>query len=170
VSGKFHEADINVFALHHERPLVVSGDIEGKVYYSHYQTGEIGTLMGTHADSVESIAFSKVSPICVSAGIDNFINIYDLNTNEIRFKINPTGEYGGFTKLLFSSVKPHILLASSTLGDFFLLDVRDGRAVKQLKGHAAPINDFIEIPQYELVVTGGDDNCCLVFSITEALA
>lgn len=132
--------------MHHERPLIVSGDVSGKVFYSHYQTGEVGTLLGSHNDSVESIVFSKVANICVSAGIDARINIYDLNTNDIRFKVNPTGEYGGFTKLMFSMVKPHILMASSTLGDFFLLDSRDGSILKQLKGHAAPINDFQEVP------------------------
>jgi len=82
--------------------LIVSGDIEGKVFYSHLQTGEVGSLLGTHVDSVESIVFCKTLPICVSAGIDCHINIYDLATNDIRFKITPTGEYGGYTKLLFS--------------------------------------------------------------------
>ena len=79
VSGKFHEADINCFALHHERPLVVSGDLEGQVFYSHYLTGETGSLLGSHINNVESIVFSRHTPICVSAGIDPLINVYDLN-------------------------------------------------------------------------------------------
>lgn len=29
IAGKFHEADINCFGLHHERPMIVSGDIQG---------------------------------------------------------------------------------------------------------------------------------------------
>lgn len=83
-SGKFHNSAINCFALHHERPLIVSGDLDGKVYFSHYLTGEIGGLLGEHKDSVESIVFSKTLPICVSAGIDTTINIYDLNKPELR--------------------------------------------------------------------------------------
>ena len=79
IQNKFHGAEINCFAQHHERPLVISGDIMGKVYYSHYLTGEIGGLMGDHMDSVESICFSKTMPVAVSAGIDTYINIYDLN-------------------------------------------------------------------------------------------
>eukprot|EP00347_Sterkiella_histriomuscorum_P007048 403350447 len=121
-AGKFHETEINVFSLHWERPLIISGDIEGKVFYSHLQTGEVGSLLGKHADSVESIVFCKTLPICASAGIDPNIFIYDLGTNDIRFKVAPAGEYGGFSKLQFSQVRPHVLLAASTLGDFFMID------------------------------------------------
>ena len=87
-NGKiFHDSEINVFAQHHERPLVISGDLSGKVYYSHFQTGEVGGLIGDHADSVETIAFNKVYPVAVSAGIDTNINIYDLTKTELRSKI-----------------------------------------------------------------------------------
>lgn len=87
-SGKiFHDAEINVFAQHHERPLLVSGDLSGKVYFCHYQTGEVGGLLGDHQDSVEAICFSKAQPLCVSAGIDTYINIYDLARTELRSKI-----------------------------------------------------------------------------------
>lgn len=106
MAGKFHEHEINVFALHYERPLIVSGDMDGKVFYCHLQTGETGSLLGKHADSVESIAFCKSLPICVSGGIDANIFIYDLNSNDIRHKVKPAGDYagdfGGFTKLIFS--------------------------------------------------------------------
>ena len=61
--------------------------MEGKVFYSHYQTGEIGGLIGDHVDSVESICFNRTLPVCVSAGIDTYINIYDPNKNEMRSKI-----------------------------------------------------------------------------------
>lgn len=59
-------------------------------------------MLGQHAGSVESIVFCKTLPICVSAGIDPNIHIYDLGTNDMRHKVSPTGEYGAFTKLAFS--------------------------------------------------------------------
>ena len=55
-------------------------------------------------------------------------------------------------------MRPHVLLAASTLGDFFMIDVRDGSNIKTFKGHAAAINDFIEVKYLELVVTAGEDN------------
>ena len=101
----FHDSEINVFGLHHERPMIVSGDLQGKVYYSNYMTGEVGGMIGDHTDSVESICFSKNYPVCVSAGIDTKINIYDLTRTELRSKIEPS-EYGGYSKIRFSQCHP----------------------------------------------------------------
>jgi WD40 repeat protein len=95
---------------------VISGDLSGKVYYSHFQTSEVGGLIGDHADSVETIAFSKIYPVVVSAGIDTNINIYDLTKTELRSKIQPS-EYGAYSKVMFSQNNPSILYAASTLGD-----------------------------------------------------
>jgi WD40 repeat protein len=87
---------------------------------------------------------SRTLPICVSAGIDTNINIYDLNKLEIRSKVVPS-EYGGYTKIQFSNFDPNILYTASTLGDFSLIDVRDSKIVKTFKGNAAAINDFVEV-------------------------
>lgn len=133
-NSKFHAEEIGCFALHHERPMVISGDMGGKVFSSHYLTGEIGGRLGSHTDSCESIVINHTLPIAASGGIDTSILIYDLNKNEVRKKITPS-EYGAFTKLLFSSLSTHILYAASTLGDFFLLDIRDGSVVKHFRGH-----------------------------------
>lgn len=79
-SINFHEAAINTFALHHSQPLCISGDLEGKVCYSNYQTGEVGGCLGTHADSVESITFCKApeAPYCVSCAMETNINVYNI--------------------------------------------------------------------------------------------
>jgi WD40 repeat protein len=73
-------------------------------------------LIGDHADSVETIAFNKIYPVAVSAGIDTNINIYDLTKTELRSKIQPS-EYGAYSKVIFSQNHPQILYAASTLGD-----------------------------------------------------
>lgn len=36
------------------------------------------------------------------------------------------GEYGGFTKVLFSELDPFIFYAASSLGNINVLDVRNG--------------------------------------------
>jgi len=95
---------------------------------------------------------SELLQIGVSAGIDTVIFVYDLKDSTIRHRVEPT-KYGGFTKLMFSTIqintkagdgKSIMLYAGSTLGDFFVIDVRSGEIVKQFKGHAAPINCFVE--------------------------
>lgn len=51
-----------------------------------------------------------------------------------------------------------MLYAASTLGEVFVLDVRTGQVVKKFRGHAAPVNCFVEARQREWLITGGDDN------------
>jgi len=57
--------------------------------------------------------------------------------------------------------------ASSTLGDVIIIDVRNGDLVRIYKGHAAPINDFIEVIQHKLLITAGDDFNCNVYDLTK---
>lgn len=54
----FHKAAINTFELHEERQMIISGDLEGGVFYSNYITGQIGGILAVHTESVESIAIS----------------------------------------------------------------------------------------------------------------
>lgn len=69
-----------------------------------------------------------------------------------------------------------MLYAASTLGDFFAIDVRSGTVQRTLKGHAAPINNFVEVKtgveqsingnQNNLwIATAGDDNQCNLFEL-----
>ena len=104
--------------------------------------------------------------IGASAGIDQHIIIYDLAHLTVRHKLNPTA-YGGFTKLSFSSFpikvpeqdeKVIMLYAASTLGHFFVIDVRSGSLSYTFRGHSAPINHFAEIASTMQIVTAGDDN------------
>lgn len=134
-------------------------------------TGEISGRVGLHKDSVESVAISEELQMGVSAGIDSTIIIYELKGLTIRTRVTPTA-YGGFSKVMFSTIKIFdkarveksiMLYAGSTLGDFFIIDARTGEVVKAYKGHAAPINHFVEAKQREWVITAGDDNQCNVF-------
>lgn len=162
--NEFHKESILCFALHPTKPVVISGDESGEVYASQFMTGEVHGKIGTHADNVESITISDTQPIAASAGIDNKIFIYDLNNFTIRLTVN-IGEFGGFTKLLFSKQDENCILAASTMGDLSLVDYRNGQVTKTFKGHEEALNDFKEINLFgqEMIVTGGDDNKCLIF-------
>lgn len=58
--NKFHHEAILCMALHHDRPMIISGDSEGKVIASQYITGEVQGIIGKHDDSVEAIAICRV--------------------------------------------------------------------------------------------------------------
>ena len=81
---------INVFAIHHEQPVCVSGDLGGRVCYSNLNTGEIGGILGSHDDSVESIEICKDvnAPYAVSCGMDPKIKIYSLKDFKMRSELD----------------------------------------------------------------------------------
>ena len=161
----FHEKPIFCLALHPEIPVVLTGDEEGKVYVSQYMTGEVNGIIGQHADSCESIAISKTQPIACSAGIDSKINVYDMTNFTQRLTVT-VGQFGGFTKLFWSTYFQNCLVAASTLGDVVIIDPRSGEVVKTIKGHIASVNDVKEFQTADgkkMLVTAGDDNQCLVF-------
>lgn len=54
------------------------------------------------------------------------------------------GQFGGFTKLFWSTFFTNCLVAASTLGDVYVIDPRNGSVVKTIKGHVASINDIKE--------------------------
>jgi hypothetical protein len=46
-----------------------------------------------------------------------------------------------------------------------MLDVRSGNILRTYKGHAASINDFIEVKEHKMLVTAGDDFVCNVYDL-----
>ena len=83
---KFHEHPINCFDLHYTQPLVISGDLGGRVCYSNFNTGETGGMLAEHKDSVECITFCQndAAPFAVSCGMDTTINIYNIKDLNLR--------------------------------------------------------------------------------------
>lgn len=155
--------------LHHEMQMALSGDLNGRVCYSNYMTGEIGGVLAEHDDSVESIAFClkhEMAPYAVSCGMDTNIKIYNLKESKLRQSIKAAAG-GGFTKVQFSELDPFIVYASSTTGNVTMLDVRNGNLLRTYEGHAAPINDFVEVIQHKIIVTAGDDFNCNVYDLTK---
>lgn len=132
-------------------------------------TGEVGGQLGEHSDSVESIAIckSEASQLCVTCGIDVHINIYDIKKDyNLRQKIT-AAEYGGFSKVQFSVIDPHHFYASSTMGNILIIDVRNATILKTYMGHAAAINDFLEVVEHNILITAGDDFLCNVYDLTK---
>lgn len=66
--------------------MVVSGDLNGLVCVSNYNTGEVGGVLGQHTDSVEGIAFClhPSAPYCVTCGMDSEIHVYNMKENGLR--------------------------------------------------------------------------------------
>jgi len=97
--------------------------------------------------------------------MDTKIHVYNLKELNLRTKIE-AAEYGGFSKVQFSTLDVHIFYAASTLGSVVAIDVRSGALLRTYKGHAAPINDFLEVPEHKVLVTA-DDFLCNVYDLTK---
>lgn len=159
-------------ALHPKSTVLMTGATDGSVCGANYVTGESFGRIGKHQDEVESVALSEELQIGVSGGIDSNLILYDLKSLQVRKKIAPT-EYGGYTRLMFSSFQIKdkegnlsiMLYAASTLGSFFVIDVRSGEVVREYRGHEAPINWFEEAKFRKWIVTAGDDNQCNIFKL-----
>lgn len=100
---QFHELGILCFALNDNKPLILTGGLDGKVFGANFATGQSTGCIGQHKNNVESVAMHSELQIGASAGIDQEICIYDLAYLTVRHKFCPT-VYGGFTMLRFSSV------------------------------------------------------------------
>lgn len=83
---KFHEVDISLLELHPTEPVVASGDLNGVICLSNYNTGEIHGVLGSHTDSVEAISFClhPTTPFAVTCGMDTELHIYNLKENGLR--------------------------------------------------------------------------------------
>ena len=95
--------------------------------------------------------------------MDGKINIYNWKESKLRQTIETSEP--GFSGVKFSLLEPHCFYATSTKGDLLIIDVRSGNILKTYKGHAAPINDFVEVPHHKVVVTAGDDFVCNIYNL-----
>lgn len=62
-------------------------------------------------------------------------------------------------------MEPSMFYASSTVGNVIIIDARSGNRIRTYKGHAAPINDFLENTHNKWLVTAGDDFVCNVYDL-----
>ena len=96
--SRWHDSQITAVGVHSN--LVVSGDLQGKVFCSNYFTGEAAVMLpGCHTQSVESIAFCELLPYCVTCGMDNQLNIFDLSSMSLRSSVRATSPGEGFTRV-----------------------------------------------------------------------
>ena len=70
--------------------------------------------------------------------------------------------------MVFSQIDPFFFYASSTLGFVHMIDTRNGAIMRTYRGHAAPINNFLEVREHNLLVTAGDDFVCNVYDLSKA--
>lgn len=120
--------------------------------------------------SVEAVGFSPANVNwCATGGVDGVLKIWDL-ANEAscrqtcRFPVDSAT--GGITRLQWHPTLP-LIFTSSTLGNIYLWDARNGRLIHTWTGHTDVINDlsvqFFDEGRNAMILSASDDKSMRVF-------
>jgi len=161
ISGHgFHEAAVNCIQTT-PSGLVVTGGQDNSSRISNISTGKVlGSLLG-HEGSVEAIGVCNVLPLIATGSLDNKINIYDVNTLQLRTRCLHDD---GVTRLIWHPTQP-LMYSCSVDKTVRLWDGRSSECIRIFKGHQNVILDMAVSHDGNVVVTASDDHASLVFKV-----
>ncbi|KAG2147564.1 ribosome biogenesis protein Sqt1 [Suillus clintonianus] len=168
--ARFDLENITSLAINASSTLAVVGGTSGSVRVVSLSKGEVVGALGGHAEgeSVEAVQFvdltgSGSSPgVVVTGGTDGKACVWDLSTMRLRATLK---HQDAVTSLLtHPAPKSHLIVSASADNTLRTWDARTGALVKEHTGHHGPILSASLGLQGSVVVSGGDDSACLVFT------
>jgi ribosome assembly protein SQT1 len=168
--ARFDLENITSLAINGSSTLVVVGGTSGSVRVVSLSKGEVVGALGGHAEgeSVEAVQFVDLtgtgsSPgVVVTGGTDGKACVWDLSTMRLRATLE---HQDAVTSLLaHPAPKSHLIVSASADNTLRTWDARTGALVKEHTGHHGPILSASLGLQGSVVVSGGDDSACLVFT------
>lgn len=167
---RFDLENITSLAINASSTLAVVGGTSGSVRVVSLSKGEVVGALGGHAEgeSVEAVQFVDLtgtgsSPgVVVTGGTDGKACVWDLATMRLRATLE---HQDAVTSLLaHPAPKSYLIVSASADNTLRTWDARTGALVKQHNGHHGPILSASLGLQGSVVVSGGDDSACLVFT------
>ncbi|KAG2367838.1 ribosome biogenesis protein Sqt1 [Suillus spraguei] len=168
--ARFDLENITSLAINASSTLAVVGGTSGSVRVVSLSKGEVVGALGGHAggESIEAVQFVDLagtgsSPgVVVTGGTDGKACIWDLTTMRLRATLE---HQDAVTSLLtHPAPKSHLIVSASADNTLRTWDARTGALVKEHTGHHGPILSASLGLQGSVVVSGGDDSACLVFT------
>lgn len=168
--ARFDLENITSLAINASSTLAVVGGTSGSVRVVSLSKGEVVGALGGHAEgeSVEAVQFVDLagtgsSPgVVVTGGTDGKACVWDLATMRLRATLE---HQDAVTSLLaHPAPKSHLIVSASADNSLRTWDARTGALVKEHTGHHGPILSASLGLQGSVVVSGGDDSACLVFT------
>ncbi|KAG1747239.1 ribosome biogenesis protein Sqt1 [Suillus paluster] len=168
--ARFDLENITSLAINASSTLAVVGGTSGSVRIVSLSKGEVVGALGGHAEgeSVEAVQFVDLtgtgnSPgVVVTGGTDGKACVWDLTTMRLRATLE---HQDAVTSLLaHPAPKSHLIVSASADNTLRTWDARTGTLVKEHTGHHGPILSASLGLQGSVVVSGGDDSACLVFT------
>ncbi|OAX39550.1 WD40 repeat-like protein [Rhizopogon vinicolor AM-OR11-026] len=176
--ARFDLESITSLAVNASSTLAVVGGTSGSVRVVSLSKGEVVGALGGHAEgeSIEAVQFVDLigtgsSPgIVVTGGTDGKACVWDLTTMRLRATLEHQAAAlipfkDAVTSLLaHPAPKSHLIVSASADNTLRTWDVRTGTLVKEHTGHHGPILSASLGLEGSVVVSGGDDSACLVFT------
>ncbi|KAG2110851.1 ribosome biogenesis protein Sqt1 [Suillus discolor] len=168
--ARFDLENITSLAINASSTLAVVGGTSGSVRVVSLSKGEVVGALGGHTEgeSVEAVQFVDLtgtgsSPgVVVTGGTDGKACVWDLTTMRLRATLE---HQDAVTSLLtHPAPKSHLIVTASADNTLRTWDARTGALVKEHTGHHGPILSASLGLQGSVVVSGGDDSACLVFT------
>lgn len=167
---RFDLENITSLAINASSTLAVVGGTSGSVRVVSLSKGEVVGALGGHdeGDSVEAVQFVDLagtgsSPgVVVTGGTDGKACVWDLTTMRLRATL--THQDAVTSLLTHPAPKSHLIVSASADNTLRTWDARTGALVKEHTGHRGPILSASLGLQGSVVVSGGDDSACLVFT------
>lgn len=168
--ARFDLENITSLAINASSTLAVVGGTSGSVRVVSLSKGEVVGALGGHAEgeSVEAVQFVDLAGtgsslgVVVTGGTDGKACVWDLTTMRLRATLK---HQDAVTSLLtHPAPKSHLIVSASADNTLRTWDARTGALVKEHTGHHGPILSASLGLQGSVVVSGGDDSACLVFT------
>jgi len=160
-----HDDAILSLACSSSSPLVLtgSGDCTAKIF--NIDTNREMVTLNGHTEPVECVAFcSPDHPFVVTGGLDGKVNVWDINTGNLRHSLSHAGAVVR-TAVLPS---PHCLAVTCSADRTTKAwDYRTGELVYDWDGPKDTVLDVTFTADQRRVVVGSDDGKARVFELTE---
>jgi ribosome assembly protein SQT1 len=191
--ARFDIDGITSLAINPASTLAVVGGASGSLRVVSLSKGEVVGALGGHTegDSVEAVQFVDVagtgagSGVVVTGGTDGKACVWDLSTMRLRatlehqafilspidflsvLRLGPVFKQDAVTSIVaHPPPKGYLVVSGSADKTLRTWDARTGTLIREHKGHQGAILGVALGLKGDVVVSGGDDGVCLVFTTT----
>lgn len=143
--------------LHHIPP------IQSIPYWKFWADKAVMTQAAGHSDSVDDVAFSPNSKLLASAGFDNLIKIWDVETGGL---VNTLIGHDDWVVSVKFSPDGRLLASGSQDRSIHIWDVKTGELLRRLSEHGQSVTSVDFHPDGEVLVSSGQDRAIIYWEVS----